>query len=300
MNLRQDFPDFEDGPSVAGVKVTEGSGQDEAVGSEEVEVEKDDNSDSDECEEEGRKKGGAKTRVRVSIYKKVLAIRELDRLIEAGHKVGLEKKVMQKFPELFMGLKGSFKSGMLGRWLVQCDEQRWRDIPWERMSQEDREMKELPDWIRLPFGMTPRNLDRFKSGTHVPPVVVQNIISSIEKLTCGGDQSRLTCGTVDTKAIKLECEELMKVYSDSQAEEAKKNGLKLPKQKAKVSERWVNRLLQHYGWKRHTPNTYGAYLDYDDERMKRSRKCWYFLRPFSCVGKLTQEPGEVYKYGGKE
>ena len=219
------------------------------------------------------KTGGAKTRVRHTIYQKVLAIRELDRLLEAGVKHGLEKKVMETFPAVFMGVKGKFKSGMLGRWLVQCDEQRWKEIPWEKMNEKDRKMKELPDWVRLPFGMTPRSLDRFKSGTNVPAVIVKSIISTIERLTCGGDKSRLTCGTVNAESIKEECETLLKVYAEAQEKEAAEKGVPIPRQKTTVSIRWVNRLLEHYGWKRHAPNTVGAYLDYDDERMQRSRKC---------------------------
>ena len=37
-------------------------------------------------------------------------------------------------------------------------------------------------------------------------------------------------------------------------------------------------MLVNYGWKRHAPNTYGAYLAYDDERMVKSRKMFGFRR----------------------
>eukprot|EP00435_Cladocopium_sp_Y103_P023018 s1373_g5.t1 len=196
------------------------------------------------------KRCGAKVRVRYSIYQKLQVIREVDRLLEAGQKHGVEKKVMQTFPHIFMGTKGSNKSGMLGRWLVQCDEQRWREIPFEKMSQEDRQVKELPDWIRIAFGMPPRNMERFKEGTHMPPVIVKSIVSMVERLTCGGDTSRQTSGTVDVKDIKQEAERLLKIYQEAQQKEAEAKGFDIPEQKCEVSTRWVNRILQHYGWKR--------------------------------------------------
>jgi len=242
------------------------------------------NADEDEaCEEDGEEDGklkrcGAKVRVRHSIYQKLQVIRELDRLLEEGQKHGLEKKIMQTFPHIFMGTRGSLKSGMLGRWLVQCDEQKWREIPFERMNEEDRNMKELPDWIRVAFGMVPRGLERFKEGSNVPPVISKAVISMVERITCGGDNSRQTCGTLDVKDVKLEAERLLKVYHEAQEKEAEERGLEAPAQKSEVSIRWVNRILEHYGWKRNAPNTHGAYLDYEDERMKKSRKCWEFLR----------------------
>lgn len=92
--------------------------------------------ESDDGEAPKKRRGGCTgPRNRPSIYQKLMAIKEMDRLIEAGHKTGIEKKVMATFPNLFAGAK----SGMLGR-----DLQRWREIPFERLAQKDREsMKEL-------------------------------------------------------------------------------------------------------------------------------------------------------------
>lgn len=235
--------------------------------------------------EEKKKGGGLSKRTRVPIYKKLLAIREVDRLIEDGVKRGIEKKVMAMFPDVFMGTKGKMKSGMIGRWMLQCDEQDWRKIPFERMSAQDQELKDLPDWIRLPMGLEPRSIDKFKSGTHVPGPVTKKIIELIERITCG-QGGRLTSGTLHTDSVKKEAEELLTTYNDAQRKAAEEHGIKLPATKNEVSTRWVNRLLAHYGWKRNAPNTYGAYLEYDDERMVKSRKAWRFLRPGWDVGRM--------------
>ena len=55
-----------------------------------------------------------------SIYEKLQAIREVDRLVEEGVTSGIEKRVMETFKHLFAGSKG-YKSGVLGRWLTQAD-----------------------------------------------------------------------------------------------------------------------------------------------------------------------------------
>ena len=231
----------------------------------------------DEGEGEKLKRRGAEKRVRLPIYQKLLAVREVDRLVEEGVRYGLEKKVMARYPEMFMGTKGKMKSGMLGRWIVLADEQEWRKIPFERMSAEDRKLKDLPDWIRLPLGLPPRSLDKFKSGTTVPSAVTKRIIELIQRTTCGMG-SRLTSGTLKTESVKAEADDLLKSYNESQKKTAEEHGIALPKQKESVTTRWVNRLLEHYGWKRNSPNTLGAYLEFDDERMQKSRKAWSFLR----------------------
>lgn len=236
--------------------------------------------DMEEEDEENRpkKRGGQSVRVRLPVYKKLQCIRELDRLIESGQRKGLEKSVMHSFPEVFMGTRGKMKTGMLGRWLVQADEQSWRKIPFEKMSAKDQQMKDLPDWVRLPLGMTPRSLDRFKSGTNVPQPVVTKVVQMIERVTCGQGPA-LTAGVLKAESVKKEVESMLQVFNDAQKKTAEENGIAIPDQKSKVSIRWVNRLLSHYGWKRNAPNTYGAYLEFDDERMVRSRRAWRFLRP---------------------
>lgn len=202
----------------------------------------------------------------------------MDRLVESGKTVGIEKSVMKAFPNLFVGQKGN-KSGMLGRWKTQADAQRWRDIPWEKLSEADRTtMKELPDWIRIPLDMPPRSLERFKEGKNVPPCIVKKIVELIERATTGGKRSQITSGFVDQKDIKKEAENLLQIYYETQKAKAKEFGLEEPKVKASLSDKWVSRLLKAYGWRAKTPNTYGAYLDYDDERMEKSRQMFRFQR----------------------
>ena len=192
---------------------------------------------------------------------------------------------MATFPHVFMGTKGKMKSGMLGRWMAQCDEQDWRKIPFERMSLKDQQLKDLPDWIRLPMGLPPRSLDKFKSGTHVPMPVTKQILQSIEKITCGGSE-RLTSGSLNTQSIKKQADDLLTTYNEAQRKTAEENGIALPDLKSQVSLRWVNRLLDHFGWIRAVPNTYGAYLEYDDERMVKSRQSWHFLRTPGCYEEI--------------
>lgn len=129
-------------------------------------------------------------------------------------------------------------------------------------------MKELPDWIRIPLDMPPRSLERFKEGKNVPPCIVKKIVELIERATTGGKHSQMTSGFVDLKDIKKEAENLLQVYYETQKAKAKELGLEEPKIKGSLSDKWVSRLLKAYGWKAKTPNTYGAYLDYDDERME--------------------------------
>ncbi|CAK8988642.1 unnamed protein product [Durusdinium trenchii] len=258
--------------------------------------------DMEEEDEENRpkKRGGQSVRVRLPVYKKLQCIRELDRLIESGQRKGLEKSVMHSFPEVFMGTRGKMKTGMLGRWLVQADEQSRRKIPFEKMSAKDQQMKDLPDWVRLPLGMTPRSLDRFKSGTNVPQPVVTKVVQMIERVTCGQGPA-LTAGVLKAESVKKEVESMLQVFNDAQKKTAEENGIAIPDQKSKVSIRWVNRLLSHYGWKRNAPNTYGAYLEFDDERMVRSRRAWRFLRLEKNVRlDLALNFDQVWKAGKRE
>lgn len=186
---------------------------------------------------------------------------------------------MKTFPSLFVGTgaKGE-KSGMLGRWRSQCDSQKWRLIPWEKLSEKDRSMKELPDWVRLPLGMPPRALDRFKEGAHIPPCITSRMVSLIERVTTGTENSQMTAGSIDTKNLKKEAESMLKVYNDAQEQACIEQGLPAPVRKEEISNRWINRMLAHYGFKRKTPNTYGAYLPYEDERMEKSREVFQFRR----------------------
>ena len=238
-------------------------------------------SEEGQGDEDEPKKKGLATGIRIPIYQKLIAIREVDRLIEQGVKSGIEKKVMATFPHIFMGTKGKMKSGMLGRWLQQCDEQDWRKVPFEKMSVKDQQIKDLPDWIRLPMGLPPRSLDKFKSGSHVPMAVTRQIIQCIEKVTCGGSE-RLTSSTLNTESIRKQADTLLATYNEAQKKAAEENGIAMPDVKSQVSVRWVNRLLQHFGWIRAAPNTLGAYLEYDDERMVKSRQAWHFLRTPGC------------------
>ena len=105
----------------------------------------------------------------------------------------------------------------------------------------------------------------------------EKIIEMIEKVTCG-EGTRLTSGSVKVDSVKKQAEILLEAYNRAQQEAAAQHGIAMPEVKSTVSERWINRLLSHYGWKRNTPNTLGAYLEFDDERMVKSRKAWAFLR----------------------
>lgn len=229
-----------------------------------------------ELEADGRpKRFRPPTRNRVSIYQKMLAVREADRLIESGMKTGIEKKVMATFPDIFRGRTG-MKSGMLGRWMVQSKEQCWDQIPWEKMSAEDRKMKELPDWVRQPLGLNKRM--RFSAGKDIPQVVKSGLIKLVERVSCGGKDSELTCGTAATKQLKEEAEALLQKYNEAQSQVASEHNVDVPLCKAKVTTKWVNRLLKSSGILRRSPNTMGAYLEYDDQRMCQSRKAWKFVR----------------------
>ena len=117
---------------------------------------------------------------------------------------------MKTFPNLFMGARGQYKSGMLGRWVEQCELQGWKTIPCQKLAQGDRECKELPDWLRLALGMAPRSVDRFKAGHNLPPVVVKELVKMVRKVTCGGE--RLTCGSLSVKTIQEEANRLLETY----------------------------------------------------------------------------------------
>ena len=239
--------------------------------------------------EEESQKGNRGPRNRPSIYEKVLAIREADRLIDSGMTAGVEKKVMETFPNLFASYSnGNFhmKSGMLGRWLTQADQQQWRMIPWDRMSAVDRGMKELPDWIRIPMGQPPRIIEKFKEGRNIPKAVLTRLVEMVGKSSCGTD--RITSGPLSPAVVKREAEELLEVYAKTQKEEAEKSGIKVPAAKTTVTTRWCKRLLEIYGFKEKTPNTYGAYLPYEDLRMEKSRKTFNFSR--------TAMFGSVWRY----
>ena len=220
----------------------------------------------------------------ISIYEKLQCIRHADRLIEEGETSGIEKAVMDAFPHLFHGKSGR-KSGMLGRWITQCDKQKWREIPFEKMSAKDAGMRQLPDWVLLPLGMPPRGLDRYKQGKNVPMCVIHSLLDIVERMTCGTSSSRAaqTCGTVDAKMVQQEANALLKQYSESMADVAADDSKKDKKAlalkcKESVTTRWVYRFLESYGFTRRAPNTSGAYLEYDDERMEKSRKSFAFRR----------------------
>ncbi|CAK9034667.1 unnamed protein product [Durusdinium trenchii] len=182
---------------------------------------------------------------------------------------------MATFPDIFRGRTG-MKSGMLGRWMVQSKEQCWDQIPWEKMSAEDRKMKELPDWVRQPLGLNKRM--RFSAGKDIPQVVKSGLIKLVERVSCGGKDSELTCGTAATKQLKEEAEALLQKYNEAQSQVASEHNVDVPLCKAKVTTKWVNRLLKSSGILRRSPNTMGAYLEYDDQRMCQSRKAWKFVR----------------------
>ena len=93
----------------------------------------------------------------------------------------------------------------------------------------------------------------------------------IEKVTCG-EGTRLTSGSVKVDSVKKQAEILLEAYNRAQQQAAAQHGIAMPEVKSTVSERWINRLLSHYGWKRNTPNTLGAYLEFDDERMVKIKK----------------------------
>ena len=239
-----------------------------------------DTEDEEECSlEEARPKGNRGPRNRPSIYEKMLAVREADRLIDSGMTSGVEKKVMETFPKLFAShSNGKFhmKSGMLGRWLTQAKEQQWRMIPWDRMAAADRNMKELPDWVRVPMGQPPRILEKFKEGRNIPKPVMTRLLEMVSKSSCGVD--RITSGPMSPAVLKREAEELLEVYAKTQKEEAERTGMDVPEAKTTITTRWCKRLLQVYGFKEKTPNTYGAYLPYEDLRMEKSRKTFNFSR----------------------
>lgn len=224
-----------------------------------------------------KKRNLPKTRARFSIYQKMQAVREAERLIESGLKVGIEKKVMDTFPELFRSAKGNLKTGMLGRWISQSKAQEWHKIPFEKMSAADRDaIKELPDWIREPLGMQKRM--RFKGSSDVPAVVKERLLNMVEKVGCGGKKSKPTAGVVVTSKIKAEADSMLETYCKHLDKVAADEGKDAPPCKRKVSTRWVNRLLLSAGYKKRVPNTAGAYLPYDDSRMIKSRKAWHFRR----------------------
>ena len=171
----------------------------------------------------------------------------MQRLIDSGKKCGVQKAVIDTFPHIFTGKNGR-KSGMLRRWKTQAEYQGWLSIPWEKMSDRDKkEMKELPDWVRIPLGMAPRSIERFKSGRNVPPCIMKKIVEMIERVTTGGEQSQLTNGKVDTKSVKREAEELLRVYQDAQKAVAEEMGVEVENCKEGLSDRWVSRVLQAYG-----------------------------------------------------
>ena len=211
--------------------------------------------------------------MRLSIYDKLLAVREAERLVEAGQKSGIEKAVMARFPSYFASTKG-FKSGMLGRWMTQCEQQRWKEVPWEKLSEKDRRLRELPDWIRIPMGMGGRGLERFKEGKQVPECVAKNLVAIVERVTCGGAESPLTGGNLDVKNLKKEAERLLKLYWDAKKEIDP--DAEVPK--LVVSERWIQRLCQKNGWTRRAPNTFEAYLPYEDQRMEKNRNALAYTR----------------------
>lgn len=187
---------------------------------------------------------------------------------------------MQTFPELFRNKKGGLKSGMLGRWMIECKRQRWREIPFEKLSAKDRKMKQLPDWIRIPMGMPPRALERFKEGKNVPQCVIESLISTCERLSCGtsSEKAPSSCGVLDCPMIKREAERLLATYNDNIKAAAEEAGKTPPKVKTEISEKWASRFLEAYGWTKRSPNTAGAYLEYNDERMEKSRKLFAFMR----------------------
>lgn len=231
--------------------------------------------EDEDAEAEGKEHPDSRSRL--SIFEKMQAIKEMDKLIEAGKTSGIEKEVMKVFPRFFTGMKGS-KSGMLGRWKTQCDKQKWREIPFEKLSEKDKHMKELPDWVRIPLGLPPRSMERFKEGKQVPESVVNKVIEVVDRLSTGGESAQLTAGAMKVKIIQAEAQKFLNIYNTAQEEAAKEAGKKVPPAKVAITERWVNRLLSTYGWRRRTPNTYGAYLAYDDERMEKSRKMFHFRR----------------------
>ena len=146
--------------------------------------------------------------------------------------------------------------------------------------------------------MTPRNLERFKSGVHVPECVQKKVVEYVERLTTGGLNSQLTSGTLDFKQIRLEAQKMLDLFHETQRNVAKDLNLPAPKEKATISDRWVSRLMESYGFRSRTPNTYGAYLAYDDERMSKARKLFSFQRlQRNCKPELTLNFDQVWKNG---
>ena len=204
--------------------------------------------------EEEPRKGNRGPRNRPSIYEKVLAIREADRLIDSGMTAGVEKKVMETFPNLFASYSnGKFhmKSGMLGRWLTQADQQQWRMIPWDRMSAVDRGMKELPDWIRIPMGQPPRIIEKFKEGRNIPKAVWPGWWKWWVSLLVEQTESR-----VDPWAQQLWKEKqrnCLKSTLKPKRKRQKKSGIKVPDAKTTVTTRWCKRLLEILWLQRENP-----------------------------------------------
>lgn len=94
---------------------------------------------------------------------------EMTGLSRMGKQPGIEHmmETMDYFASIHKAFK-TFKTGMLGRWLTQCDLQQWRRISWDKLCPKDREMRELPDWIRVPLGQFPaysRKVQRGKAYT---------------------------------------------------------------------------------------------------------------------------------------
>ncbi|CAK9082533.1 unnamed protein product [Durusdinium trenchii] len=192
--------------------------------------------DSEE-EREGRSHGNSfQSRNRPTIYQKLQALKEMDRLVESGKTHGLEKAVAQVFPNLFTG-KNGLKSGMLGRWKTQAEQQKWYEIPFERLPEADRHWRELPDWVRVPLGLEPRSLERFKDGKNIPSCISKKLVEMLEKSTTGSATSNLTSGKLDLKLVKKDAEELLATYHQTQEEMAKELGMEAPPAKLKVSDR---------------------------------------------------------------
>ena len=214
----------------------------------------------------------------------MLAVREADRLIEAGVRHGIEKRVMDAYPHFFVSAKGKKrqKTGMLGRWMTQADEQQWRKVPWEKLSTADRGCKELPDWLRVSIGLAPRSLARFKEGKNVPAEVQERLVDMINRVTCG--EGPTTSGTLEPKTIQKEGEKLLAIWSESKKQACQEAGLPEPDVKKSISTKWTRRFMDLYGWRSRKPNTYGSYLDYEDQRMIRSRKTYDAMRPWTGDG----------------
>ena len=124
------------------------------------------------------------------------------------------------------------------------------------------------------MGMGGRGLERFKEGKQVPECVAKNLVAIVERVTCGGAESPLTGGNLDVKNLNKEAERLLKLYWDAKKEIDP--DAEVPK--LVVSERWIQRLCQKNGWTRRAPNTFEAYLPYEDQRMEKNRKAFAYTR----------------------